>query len=294
MIDSCYMISCRIQWELRILIDQLGEWIRRYHNNIDYIGTNLLRDLIFFRLPISPYSLSVLLETLTTGSTLADSIYNRKQIKDLCFKYHSSCILDLYTQDTFFHKVLNHVLRQKQHHVIYQYRHAIINLINSLRLPLPSEEDSISLTLYRGQQMTIFELEKMKNNVGELISSTSFLSTTLNLKIAQIFAGDGSDDNSCLVLVIFKIYLDTGEPMRPYVLINKSAEEEVLFSPGTRFVLISCRKLHDNGRLWLFELQAIPEKQQEQLTLTHGETFSLLSSASGWPTSVVIVRHLIT
>jgi len=103
-------------------------------------------------------------------------------------------------------------------------------------------------------------------------------------EIAQIFAGDGSDDNPCLVSVLFKIHLDTGQPMRPYALINDSAEEEVLFSPGTRFVLMSCRKLHDNDRLWLFELNAIPEKQQEQLKLNHGETFLLLSSARGWPT----------
>jgi hypothetical protein len=132
--------------------------------------------------------------------------------------------------------------------------------------------------------MTIFELEKLKNNVGELVSSSSFLSTTMSPQIAQIFAGDGSHDNPYLVSVLFKIHLDTGQPMLPYALINDSAEEEVLFSPGTRFVLMSCRKLHDNDRLWLFELKAIPEKQQEQLELNHGETFLLLSSARGWPT----------
>jgi hypothetical protein len=78
--------------------------------------------------------------------------------------------------------------------------------------------------------------------------------------------------------------------MHPYAPINYSAEEEVLFSPGTKFVLMSCRKLDDNGRLWHVELTAIPEKHQEQLALTHGETFLLLSSASGWPTSVVVVH----
>jgi hypothetical protein len=82
--------------------------------------------------------------------------------------------------------------------------------------------------------------------------------------------------------------------MRPYARIDYSAEDEVLFSPDTKFGLISCRELDDNGRLWHVELTAIPEKQQEQLALTHGETFLLLSSASGWPTSVVVVHLLIT
>ena len=44
---------------------------------------------------------------------------------------------------------------------------------------------------------------------------------------------------------------------------------------------MSCRKLHDNGRLWLLDLKAVSEKQHEQLKITNGETFLLLSSASG-------------
>jgi hypothetical protein len=216
----------------------------------------------------------------------------RTKIQDFCLNYRSSSAIDYYTQDMFFYRVINRILRQKQLDVIYQYRKAIIDLINSIRRPLPSEDESKSLVLYRGQQMTIFELEKMKNNVGELFSASSFLSTTLNCQLAEIFAGDGSNDDHCLVSVIFKIYLDTGQSMHPYAPINYSAEEEVLFSPGTKFVLMSCRKLDDNGRLWHVELTAIPEK--EQLALTHGETFLLLSSASGWPTSVVVVHLLIT
>jgi hypothetical protein len=208
----------------------------------------------------------------------------RKKIKDFCLNYRSSFVLDYYTQDTFFYRVINHVLRHQRYDIIYQYRHAIIDLIERLRQFSPSEDDSLSLVLYRGQFMTIFELEKMKNNVGELVSSTSFLSTTMNGELAQIFAGDGSYPDPCLASVIFKIHLDVGQPMRPYALINNSAEDEVLFSPGTKFVLMSCRKLHDSGRLWLMDLKAISEKQQEQLTLNHGETFLLLSSASGWPT----------
>jgi hypothetical protein len=200
----------------------------------------------------------------------------RKQIEEFCVYYQYLSVLKEYTKASFFHRVLNHILRQQRYDVIYQYRHAIIELTEQLRRPLPSEDDSVSLVLYRGQHMTIFELEKLKNNVGELVSSSSFLSTTMSPEIAQIFAGDGSDDNPCLVSVLFKIHLDTGQPMRPYALINDSAEEEVLFSPGTRFVLMSCRKLHDNHRLWLFELNAIPEKQQEQLKLNHGETFCCL------------------
>ncbi|UJR13620.1 hypothetical protein I4U23_000633 [Adineta vaga] len=64
--------------------------------------------------------------------------------------------------------------------------------------------------------MTLFELESMKNNVSGLIASFC-LSTTLNHKIAQGFVGPRLDDDPCLVSMIFKIHLDTGQPI---VLIN--------------------------------------------------------------------------
>jgi hypothetical protein len=268
--------------------------VDRYKNiHLFYNDNQLIRDLFLFRLPTSLHSQFIMLNAF--GALSSQSNYGeRGKIEEFCRNYLSSFMIQYYTQDSFFYRIINRILRQQQLHVIYQYRHAIIDLIECIRRSVPSEGDSIPPVLWRGQQMTLFELGKMKNNVGELICTSSFLSSTMNRTIAEIFAGDGSDDNPCFVSVILKIYLDTSQPMRPYTLINNSAEEEVLFSPGTRFILLSCRKLHDNDRLWLIELKAIPEKQQEQLALTHGETFLLLSSASGWPTSVVVVRYIIT
>ncbi|CAF3338896.1 unnamed protein product [Rotaria socialis] len=131
----------------------------------------------------------------------------------------------------------------------------------------------------------------MKHNIGEIISAAPFLSTTMNPQIAEIFVGDGSDDNPYLVSVILKIYLDTGQEMRPYARIYNSAEEEVLLSPGTKFVLKSCKQIDDKERRWLLELYAISEKQQEKVELTYGETFMLLNEASGWPKQSWLFIH---
>jgi hypothetical protein len=265
--------------------DRYDDLVDRYHNNVHFMNyrAQFIRDLILFRLPTSVHSQSTMLGAFAARSSQVD-YGERKQIEDFCRKYQSSSALDYYTKDSFYHRGLNSALRQQPYNIIYQYRHAIIDVIKCLRKLPPFRDKTGSRIFHRGQQMTIFELEKMKNNVGELVSCSSFLSTSLNPQIAEIFAGDGSDDNPCLVSVIFQIRLDTNQPMRPYARIETSfEEEEVLFSPGTRFCLMSCRKLHDNGRLWLFELVAISEKQQEQLILNHGETFLLLSSARGWP-----------
>jgi hypothetical protein len=133
--------------------------------------------------------------------------------------------------------------------------------------------------------MTIFEIGKLKNSLGECVAVSSFFSTTMDRQIADIFAGDGSNNDSYVVSVIFKIYLYPGQPMRPYALINNSAEEEVLLSPGTKFVLIACQKLCHDGQLWFIALDAIPEQQQQELLLIHGQTLLLSSEASEWTTA---------
>jgi hypothetical protein len=218
----------------------------------------------------------------------------RKKIEDFCRNYRSSSALSYYTQDTCFYRVLNHILRQQRYDIIYQYRHAIIDVIERLRQPLPSEDDSVSLILYRGQQMTIYEQAKLKNNVGATFSTSSFFSTTMNRQIAERFAGDGSKNDPVVSSVILELHVDTGQPMRPYALIINSAEDEVLFSPCTKFTFVSYQKYYNNDRLWHYVFKANLEEQQEQLALTHGETFLLLNSASGWPASVVVVHLLIT
>ncbi len=91
-----------------------------------------------------------------------------KEIEDL-FRMHSSssCVVELYTQDSPFFRVLNRILRQQRHDLIYRILPIINDLINHLRQSLSHQDKNVSFTLYRGQQMTIFEIEKLKNNIGE-------------------------------------------------------------------------------------------------------------------------------
>ncbi|CAF3310193.1 unnamed protein product [Rotaria socialis] len=276
--------------------DRYDKLVDRYHNNVHFMKwrAQLLRDLILYRLPTSVHSQSTILGASAAPSSQVD-YGERKIIQVSDINQYSSSIIDWYTKATSDHRILNHTLRQKQLHDIVCRRHTIVALINSLRRPLTAEEDGTLLILLRAQKMTIFELEKMKHNIGEIISAAPFLSTTMNPQIAEIFVGDGSDDNPYLVSVILKIYLDTGQEMRPYARIYNSAEEEVLLSPGTKFVLKSCKQIDDKERRWLLELYAISEKQQEKVELTYGETFMLLNEASGWPKqSWLFIQNKIT
>ncbi len=203
-----------------------------------------------------------------------------KQIQDFFLNYSSSSVLNLYTQSTFFHLLLNRILRQQRHDLIDRFRHVIFDLIKKLPPTLLSEEDKVLLTLYRGQQMTLSEIDKLNKKVGEIVYSRSFLSTSFQRSIANIFAGDGSNSNPYSVSVILEIQVDTGQSIGHYALINNSAEEEVLFAPNIKFVLMSCRKLNDNGRLWHLKLIAISDKQEQQMKQNYGETFSLSGEAN--------------
>ncbi|CAF1540669.1 unnamed protein product [Adineta ricciae] len=234
--------------------------------------SNLVRDFILSRLPISSRSQAIAFSTLST--LWSQGQYGRREsFETFSRNYQPRFALKYYTQDSDFHRIINRTLRQDSIERIYHIRAVISHTIDCLRQSSLSEEDSVMLTLFRGQQITVFELDKLRRCKGEVVSIRSFFSTTFSASVADIFSGNGAIKDRYMVSVRFKIYLDTSQSMRPYRLITESAEDEVLLSPGTKFVLKSCRKLHDNPRSWLIKMVAIPEKQQEQLRLTYGETF---------------------
>lgn len=256
------------------------------------MGFGVIKKICVFLAVVVVFRLFFVRSQYGVGCSFRTSTSTRDQFS---LNESSSSVLNRYTESTCFHRDLNLMLRQQRDDLIYQHRDQIFELIESLRQPIPSEDDSVLLTLYRGQQMTIMEVDELRTHEGEIVSSLPFLSTSLNSEIATIFAGDGRSNNMYFVSVIFTIFLDTGQPTKPYALIDGSAEEEVLLSPRTKFLLVSCRKLHDNGRLWHFELRAIPEKQQKEIECTYGRTFLTSNKTTSMDKNpVVVVRKIIT
>jgi hypothetical protein len=94
-------------------------------------------------------------------------------------------------------------------------------------------------TLYRGQHMSASELTQLKACVGGIIAMTSFVSTSKNLDVAKMFAGNG--EGTCdIESVIFEIIIDECEheyQRSPFADIrafsSKPEEEEVLLFPRT-------------------------------------------------------------
>ncbi|CAF0977611.1 unnamed protein product [Didymodactylos carnosus] len=158
--------------------------------------------------------------------------------------------IDWYTKNTCLYRILNQMFRQENVIGMFQLRYFIkdlylqlkdlhTNYINSL---LPENK---SLTTYRGQFITINQVEQLKENINGLIYMNTFLSTTTDRDVGLIYAGADGNKHPYLVSVIFKIEIDTSIISKPFTNINEFSyhkdENEVLFALGSVFKIKSVK-----------------------------------------------------
>ena len=169
-----------------------------------------------------------------------------KKIDEFERTYRSQDAIKWYTTNSFLHRLINNSLRLENIDTLFKLRYYIYDLHNQLAQlqiqyiqALPTDQSV--LTLYRGQRMTITELERLRKSVEPLISMNSFLSTTTNVEAAIFFAGDGSLDNlESEASVRYQITADTRLPHSipfakiDYLSVYKN-EGEVLFSMASAF-----------------------------------------------------------
>ncbi|CAF2983911.1 unnamed protein product, partial [Rotaria sp. Silwood2] len=154
-------------------------------------------------------------------------------------KYIPSNAVKWYTRDTFLYRLLNKALRTEDVTSLYVFRTFIVDLCNQLEAEfgkLKVNEDE--LILYRGQQMSETEFEKLQHNEHNLISTNGFFSTTRGKHIATNFAKTSST-RADLTPVLFEICASTKLEKVVFADITSlseyASEQEVLFSIGTVF-----------------------------------------------------------
>ena len=120
-----------------------------------------------------------------------------------------------------------------------------------------------TFTVYHGQRMHKSELESLKANIGHLVSTNAFFSTTLDSDVAGIFSGrDVRHD--IRESVIFKIEVDTCLRHSIFARIDNDRlsytpeEGEVLFNLSTVFKVINVYEEQKNSR-WVVHLEATDE-----------------------------------
>ncbi|CAF1248876.1 unnamed protein product [Rotaria magnacalcarata] len=105
------------------------------------------------------------------------------------------------------------------------------------------------LIVFHGQELTVSELQSLKDNINGRISMNSFLFTSTTSKIALRFAGNGLG-RPLIESIFFEIHCPIKHYVKPFAYLN--TEDKVLFSIGTIFQIDSVEKLKD--QIWHVKL----------------------------------------
>ncbi|CAF1181704.1 unnamed protein product [Adineta ricciae] len=167
-----------------------------------------------------------------------------KFINEFNDTYDSHMAVARYTREGILYQLFNRVLRQLDQHKIFLLHFFIYDLSQQLKKEADNSKDADwrKEPVYRGQRISKTEIEFLKEQ--RMLYLNTFLSTTKNLMLAEIYAGVGSHDSNRDTAeqpVIFKIGSCT------WNLFGKSAasidhlshfegaEDEVLFAPTYTF-----------------------------------------------------------
>jgi tetratricopeptide (TPR) repeat protein len=220
-----------------------------------FLWLKLFRD-IFVELPLDKYAKTDMI------SKLKEYYHNNnKQLKlidEFNRNYKSKDALRWYTGQPFIYKQLNRALRTENIEQLHTFRFFIADLCSSI-----IEEHQFikeyfeNITLYRGLTMSITEFEKLKDNVGKLISTNGFLSTSRSKDVAKIFVG-GPIENKQNIFFEIECNIDKLQDAIVFADIARFSkypeEKEVLFDLGATFEILSINK--DESDCWLVHLKA--------------------------------------
>jgi transposase len=105
------------------------------------------------------------------------NIAELKKIEEFRMTYTMDRAAEWYTTDSFVYRLVNKVLRTEDIELLYLFRFYIVDLCLQLEQEHKNLRLTQVLTLYRGQQMSTEEFEKLKQSVGISISPNGFFST---------------------------------------------------------------------------------------------------------------------
>jgi hypothetical protein len=172
--------------------------------------------------------------------------------------YASEDAIRWYTRDGFLYKVLNKALREQNQEAIQLLHFFIYDLNRQLKNEFrTTEKDWLkadTVRLYRGQLMSLEELQQLKKNKGETLFLNSFLSTTTDLAVANMFSGAGNfGPDDPWQSVIFHIEWADFKPKQSLADIHRLSinrdEGEVLLSPTHTVNFLGC-VYDEKERVW--------------------------------------------
>jgi len=157
--------------------------------------------------------------------------------------YRSDKALWWYTRDSFLYRMLNKALRVQNIDLLFLFRFVICDIYQQLK----QYQHQSPICVFRGQVMSIDELNTLRHSIDNLISINSFFSTSTNPDKALGFLNRSKiTSNSCRVLFIIDADPQVVKS-KPFADISSlsyfSKECEVLFMIGSIFRLIKIEEM---------------------------------------------------
>lgn len=182
-----------------------------------------------------------------------------KKIELFRNKYTSDKAIEWYTRDSFVYRLVNKALRTEDIDLLYLFRFYIIDLCSQLEQESRNRGNDIEVfVLYRGQQISTDEFNRLKENIGVLISINGFFSSSHDINMAQGFIA-GANDTEEMKNVVFQIRARSNLEKIVFANIDKYSritdEQEVLFNIGSVFKIDDVQ-FDSNLHLWKIEMTA--------------------------------------
>jgi tetratricopeptide (TPR) repeat protein len=195
-----------------------------------------------------------------------------------------------YTYECFLYPMLNLGLRTMNVDIIIKMGF-FINDLHSHIEQLHSEQfgghfDEQTLTLFRGQGLTISSFEQMKKDLGGLMSFNNFLSTSKKRAVSMKFL-ENILNKPDSVRVLFVMKIDLTQSRTPFASINDvgcfgDEEDEVLFSMHSVFRICDIQPISEKTRLFQVNLTLTSDNDEDLCQLTDLIEKETLIGQKGW------------
>ncbi|CAF3424027.1 unnamed protein product [Rotaria socialis] len=169
--------------------------------------------------------------------------------------YHRHTPIWWYTRDCFIYSMINRALRTMNTEVIIKMGFFLLAVHQQIQeLHRQQSNTRVPLTVYRGQTISNSEFQKLSNSKGGLLSFNSFMSTSVDPEVANVFCSNLEPNTTG---ILFKIEIDPSFSSIPFALLTNVSyffdqEKEILFS--THAIFRIGEMIEIENRLWHVQL----------------------------------------
>ena len=270
-IDSCEIIH-ENTWLIQLTL--CNQWHTAVQNISDYFDVAILQ-LLEILPQISPKTNEANDRMLQWCRLYyANNPLEQSKIQQFEDSYRSDSAVRWYTKDSFLYRLLNTALREDNIDMIIDFRYFIIDLYEQLtksHLDYVTSCQQRHLTVYRGQKISLMELNRLTDGIGKYISVKSMFSASLSETVAQVFAELSEfDRRQSLQSILFQIDIDLEKLTKSgknHIFANIihmsciAGEKEVLFMANTQFRVISVTPRVESS--WLVRLTLLDHTDED-------------------------------